>query len=102
MSSWFEALPAFAAALLILALPGAAVLMALRVRGLMAVFLAPAVSVSVVAASAITAPLVGLPWHLPVLLLGTAIAAILGGAYTFISFANHRRRTRALAAQAPR
>ncbi|MEO8578022.1 MAG: HXXEE domain-containing protein [Gemmatimonadales bacterium] len=34
---------------------------------------------------------------------GTAIvAAILGGAYTFISFANHRRRTRALAAQAPR
>ncbi len=75
MSSWFEALPAFAAALLILALPGAAVLMALRVRALMAVFLAPAVSVSVVAASAITAPLIGLPWHLPVLLLGTAIAA---------------------------
>ncbi|AIY02638.1 hypothetical protein ART_3039 [Arthrobacter sp. PAMC 25486] len=75
MSSWFEALPAFAAALLILALPGAAVLTALRVRGLMVVFLAPAVSVSVVAASAIVAPLIGLPWHLPVLLLGTAIAA---------------------------
>lgn len=73
MSSWFEALPAFVVALLILTLPGAAVLTALRVRALMVVFLAPAVSVSIIAASAIVAPLIGLPWHVPVLLLGTAI-----------------------------
>src|SRR6185312_3676865 len=75
MSPWIEALPAFLVALLIFTLPGAAVLAALRVRGLMLLFLAPAVSVSVVAVSAITAPLIGLPWGLPVVLLGTGIAA---------------------------
>ncbi|MDJ0311854.1 DUF6541 family protein [Arthrobacter sp. H35-D1] len=75
MSSWFEALPAFAVALLILALPGAAVLAALRVRGLMAFCLAPAVSVSVLAVSAVVAPLIHLPWNIPVVLLGTGIAA---------------------------
>ncbi len=75
MNPWIEALPAFLAALLIFTLPGAAVLAALRVRGLMLLFLAPAVSVSVVAVSAITAPLIGLPWGLPVVLLGTAVAA---------------------------
>lgn len=75
MSSWFEALPAFAVALLILAVPGAAVLAVLRVRGLMALCLAPAVSVSIVAVSAVVAPLIHLPWHIPVVLLGTAIAA---------------------------
>ncbi|MET4002265.1 hypothetical protein ABIB48_000974 [Arthrobacter sp. UYCu511] len=76
MSSWLEAVPAFALALLILALPGAAVLMALRIRGLMALFLAPAVSVSVLAVSAVVAPLIHLPWGLPVVLLGTAVATV--------------------------
>ncbi len=75
MSSWFEAVPAFALALLILALPGAAVLAVLRIRGLAAIALAPAISVSIIAVSAIVAPLIGLPWHLPVVLLGTAITA---------------------------
>lgn len=75
MSSWFEAVPAFTLALLILAVPGAVVLAALRMRGLLAICLAPAVSVSIIAVSAIVAPLIGLPWHLPVLLLGTAITA---------------------------
>ena len=76
MSSWFEAVPAFALALLILALPGVAVLMALRIRGLMALFLAPAVSVSVLAVSAVVAPLIHLPWGIPVVLLGTAVATV--------------------------
>ncbi|MBP2412423.1 hypothetical protein JOF48_001222 [Arthrobacter stackebrandtii] len=75
MNLWFEALPAFLAALLVFTLPGAAVLAALHVRGIMLLLLAPAVSVSVVAVSAITAPLIGLAWGLPVVLLGTAVAA---------------------------
>lgn len=80
MTNWFEAVPAFAVALLILGVPGAVVLATLRVRGLMALFLAPAVSVSVLAVSAIVAPLIHLPWGAPVVLLGTAIAA--GAAWT--------------------
>lgn len=75
MSSWIEALPAFTVALLMLALPGAAVLAALRIRGLMAICLAPAVSVSVIAVSAVVAPLIHLSWNIPVVLLGTAITA---------------------------
>ncbi|POH75146.1 DUF6541 family protein [Arthrobacter glacialis] len=75
MSSWFEALPAFVVALLMLALPGGAVLLALRVRGLMALCLAPAVSVSVIGVSAVVAPLIHLPWNVAVVLLGTAVAA---------------------------
>lgn len=80
MSSWFDALPAFVVALLMLALPGAAVLFALRVRGLMALCLAPAVSVSVIAVSAVVAPLIHLSWNVAVVLLGTAIAAAAGWA----------------------
>lgn len=79
MSSWIEALPAFTVALLILALPGAAVLTALRIRGLLAVCLAPAVSVSVIAVSAMVAPLIHLAWNIPVVVLGTVIAS--GGAW---------------------
>ncbi len=63
-------------ALLVLGVPGAAVVMALRLRGLVALCLAPAVSVSVVSASAVVAPLIHLPWGWPVLLLGTTIAAL--------------------------
>ncbi|MDD0859832.1 hypothetical protein NHF46_23345 [Arthrobacter alpinus] len=75
MTQWIEAVPAFAVALLILAVPGAAVLAALRIRGLLALCLAPAISVSVLAVSAIVAPLIHLSWGIPVVLLGTAIAA---------------------------
>ncbi|MEV8180550.1 DUF6541 family protein [Specibacter sp. NPDC078692] len=74
MTSWIEAVPAFVVALLILALPGAAVLAALRIRGLMALCLAPTVSVSVLAVSAIVAPLINLRWGIPVVLVGTAVA----------------------------
>jgi len=67
--------PAFAVALLLLGVPGVAVMLALRIRGLAALCLTPAVSVSVVSASAVVAPLLHLPWGWPVLLLGTAVAA---------------------------
>ncbi|MHA7304424.1 DUF6541 family protein [Arthrobacter sp. TMN-49] len=80
MSSWFEALPAFVVALLMFALPGGAVLLTLRVRGFMAICLAPAVSVSVISVSAVVAPLIHLPWNVAVVLLGTAIAAGAGWA----------------------
>ncbi len=73
MTSWIEAVPAFAVTLLILGVPGAAVLAALRVRGLAAMCLTPAVSVSIVSASAVVAPLIHLPWGWPVVLLGTCV-----------------------------
>lgn len=77
MSSWLEALPAFVVALLILALPGAAIMVVLRVRGLIALCLAPAVSVSIVAVSAVVAPVIHLSWGIPVVALGTFVAAAL-------------------------
>ncbi|MGA7204749.1 MAG: DUF6541 family protein [Specibacter sp.] len=73
MTSWFEALPAFLVALLLLGVPGAAVVSALRLRGLTALCLAPSISVSVIGASAIVAPMIHLGWDWPVVLLGTAI-----------------------------
>lgn len=75
MTLWLAAIPALGIALLIFALPGAAVLAALRVRGFMLAALAPAVSVSVIAVSAAVAPVIHLSWGVPVLVLGTAIAA---------------------------
>ena len=75
MTSWIEAVPAFIAALLILAVPGAAVVAALRIRGVAALCVAPAVSVSVISVSAVVAPAIRLPWGWPVVLLGTAVAA---------------------------
>lgn len=79
MTSWLEALPAFMLALLILGGPGAAVMVALRIRGLTALCLAPAISVSIVAVSAVVAPLIHLRWDWPVVVLGTAI--VTAGAY---------------------
>lgn len=73
MTSWFEAFPVFVLTLLILGGPGGAVMLALRVRGLAALCLAPAVSVSILSVTAIVAPLIHLPWNWPVVLLGTAI-----------------------------
>jgi len=79
MTSWLEAFPAFTLALLILGGPGATVMVALRVRGLLAVCLAPSVSVSIIAVSAIAAPLIHLRWDWPAVVLGTAVAT--AGAY---------------------
>lgn len=73
MTSWLQALPAFLVALLILGVPGALVMWSLRIRGLAAITLTPAVSVSILGVSAIVAPLLHLPWNFPVVLLGTAI-----------------------------
>ncbi|WP_420820321.1 DUF6541 family protein [Specibacter cremeus] len=55
--------------------PGAVVLAVLRVRGLVAVCAAPAVSVSIIGVSAIVAPWIHLRWGAPVVVLGTAITA---------------------------
>lgn len=90
MTSWIEALPAFVLALLILLVPGLLVMAALRIKSLAALTLAPAVSISIVATSAVVAPLIHLPWNWPVVLLGTAITV--AGAYLgrrYIPALNH-------------
>ncbi|WP_104086271.1 DUF6541 family protein [Arthrobacter sp. GMC3] len=79
MTTWLQALPAFALALLMLGVPGAAVMVALRIRGLIALCLAPSISVSIIAVSAIVAPLIHLRWDWPVVVLGTAVTT--AGAY---------------------
>lgn len=75
MTSWLAALPAFLMALLILGVPGAVVMAALRLRGVAALCLAPAVSVSIIGVSAVVAPWIHMAWHWPVVALGTAITA---------------------------
>jgi len=76
VTSWFEAAPAFLAALLTITIPGGIVVAVLRLRGLVAVCLAPAISVSIVGVSAIVAPWIHLRWGWPVVLLGTAVTAV--------------------------
>lgn len=73
MTSWLQAIAPFIVALLILGVPGACVMAALRVRGFAALALAPAISVSIIAVSAVVAPMIHLPWNWPVVALGTAI-----------------------------
>lgn len=76
MTSWLEAIPALLAALLIMATPGAVVVAALRVSPWLAVGLAPAVSVSIIAVSAIVGPVLGLRWGWGVAALGTAVVVV--------------------------
>lgn len=73
--SWLEAVPTVAIAALLLIIPGLTVTLALRLRGLRALAIAPVISVSLIAVAATAAPFVALRWSvLPVLVL-TVIAA---------------------------
>lgn len=76
MTSWVEAIPAFTVAVLILMVPGLCVMAALRIRSLAALTLAPMVSISIVAVSALVAPLIHLAWNWPAVLLGTLVTVI--------------------------
>lgn len=76
MTSAYEAIPAFLVALAILIIPGAAVMAVLRVRGLTAVALTPAISISIVGVSAVVAPLIGLQWSWVVVAVGLAVVLI--------------------------
>lgn len=73
MATWLQAVPALLLVLTLLALPGGLVVAALRLRGLPAVALAPAFSVSIIAVSAIVGPWLGMAWNWRVPALGTAV-----------------------------
>ncbi|OIJ35593.1 hypothetical protein BK826_07020 [Rothia kristinae] len=70
----------------ILVIPGLLVTLAVRVRGFDALALSPAVSVAVVAVSAIAAPHLGLRWALWIpLLAGLLLALVLGAAHLLLA-----------------
>lgn len=76
MTSAYQAIPAFLVALAILVVPGAAVMTVLRARGLTAVALTPAVSISIVGVSAVVGPLIGLRWSWLVVAVGLAVVLV--------------------------
>ena len=73
MTSASEALLPVLSVLAILVLPGAAVSAVLGLRGFTAVALTPALSVSIIAVSAVVAPVLGMDWGWWVPALGTAV-----------------------------
>ncbi|WP_111719161.1 DUF6541 family protein [Homoserinimonas sp. OAct 916] len=75
MTSWLEAVPALLVALVVLAVPGTLIVLLLRLRGLLAVAAIPAVSISIIAVSAIVGPWLGLRWGWWLPALGTAVVA---------------------------
>jgi hypothetical protein len=87
--SWFDAAPQFVLGVALLFLPGLAVAAAARLRGLRAVAVAPGISVSLVAVSAIAAPFAGLSWSLlPVLGVTVVVAGIAFAASTVLARKN--------------
>ncbi|TLM85650.1 hypothetical protein FDW83_04575 [Pseudarthrobacter sp. NamE2] len=84
--SWFDAVPQFVLGVGLLFLPGLAVAFAARLRGVPAVALAPGISLSIIAVSAIAAPFAGLSWSLlPVLALTFVVAALAFGASVLLA-----------------
>lgn len=81
MTEWLQQTPAFLAALGVLILPGLPVALLARVRGVLRLGIAVAVSVAVVVAASIIAPFLGMRWSLmPVIVVSglvTLISAVL-------------------------
>lgn len=73
--SWFDAAPLFVLGVALLFLPGLVIAAAAKLRGVRALAVAPAISVSIVALSAILAPFAGLSWSLLPVLAATAVVA---------------------------
>lgn len=73
--SWFDAVPQLLLAVVLLYVPGLAVTVAARLRGLRIFALAPGISVSIVAIAAVAAPGVGVSWSLLPVLGVTVIVA---------------------------
>lgn len=73
MTSWAEAAPSLLVALAVLAVPGGLTVAVLRLRGILAIAIAPAISVSIVAVSAVVAPWLGLSWGWQAVALGTLV-----------------------------
>ena len=75
--SWWSVSPLLLFATGVLIVPGVTVAWASRVRGVALWAIAPAISVTIVAVSALAAPLVGMKWSLiPVLVLTAVIAGV--------------------------
>jgi hypothetical protein len=75
--SWWSVSPLLLFALGLLIVPGAIVGWASRVRGVALFAIAPGISVTIIAVSALAAPLVGVKWSLlPVLVLTALIGAV--------------------------
>ncbi len=75
--SWFDAVPQFLLAVVLLFIPGLAVGLAARLGAPRAVAAAPGVSVSVIGVAAIAAPFVGVTWSLlPVVAVTIGMAAV--------------------------
>lgn len=83
--SWWSVVPLALVAIGLLFVPGAAVAWASRVRGMALLGVAPAITVSIVAVSALVAPVVNLKWSpLPVALVTIVIAAVALGVATWL------------------
>ncbi|UKA65454.1 hypothetical protein LFT44_13105 [Arthrobacter sp. FW306-05-C] len=82
--SWFDQVPQFLLALVLLFIPGLAVAVAARLEGLRIFALAPGISVSIVAISAVAAPFLGLSWSLLPVLGTTAVMTGLALAASFL------------------
>lgn len=75
--SWWSVSPLVLVAIGILFVPGAVVAWASRVRGVALVAMAPAITVTIVAVSALVAPLINMKWSLlPVFVLTVLVAAV--------------------------
>lgn len=76
MTGWFGALPAIAAAAVLLLVPGLVLAVATGLRGLTAVGLAPPLSVTTLALTAVVAERMGAPFGVAALVVGTAVAGV--------------------------
>lgn len=73
--AWLDAAPLLLAAVVLLLFPGALVSAAAGLRGLAAVATAPAITVTIVAASAVVVPWLSLPWSPAAVFVGSLLAA---------------------------
>ncbi|GGH97698.1 DUF6541 family protein [Arthrobacter liuii] len=84
--SWFDAVPQFLLAVVLLFIPGLAVGLAARLGLRRAVAVAPGISVSVIAVAAIAAPFAGVVWSLlPVVAVTIGMAVVALAASVFLS-----------------
>lgn len=82
--SWWAALPAAIVAVLVIFLPGLALLAAAGARRFFLVAIAPAVSVAVYAVLAILFPFVNIPWSVPAVAIAAAVLAAITWAVSLL------------------
>lgn len=80
---WLSLVPALTVCLLLLVVPGLLVTLAVRMRGFDAVALAPAVSIGLIAVSAVLAPMAGIGWALWIPFAAGLLVAVVFGLVTW-------------------